>query len=464
MKRRSALKKIGLATSSGIILSSMLGACSEDDDGSGSINYDGSVIVIGAGASGLYAASLLNDKGIDVTVLEASDQIGGRVRSVRGFDDFPIELGADIVFGGESRWAEILDRLNLGLVNPLDIASDKFVFNNDVFSGADIATTPGFINSQEFALNVRAYQGPSQAISLAVGEGDIALFSRVIEGQIGNRFGSDIDRLGYRGTAEALNLSNSGTEQFLLAGNPVQDILFSEFNDILDKVQFDTVVEQVSYGGQQVVLRTSQGDFTADRVIVTVPISIIKSGLINFTPALPTLKTSALSRMGMDGALKIFMRFNRNFWGTDTRYIYGGQLVPTYFNAGVGRSERSRILLAEVYGADAERFVGMSNPEIASEILNELDIIFDNNATQNNALTEFIVMNWTEEQYIQGGYSYQMVGGTNEDRVNWAQPIDNKLYFAGEAASIEGDFGTIQGALESAEKSVEEILENIMMS
>lgn len=464
MKRRRAIKKIGLATTGGILLSNILGACSDDESPSDLITYDGTVVIIGAGAAGLYAADLLNSRGINVIILEAGDQIGGRARSVRGFDDFPVELGADIVYGNNSVWSAILDDLNLDLIDTQNNFTDKFIFENQVFTADELSNSAGFATAQEFANNINQYQGGSQPISQAIVEGDIALFSKIIEGQVGNRYGSDITRLDYRGTAESINLSVSGNEQSVVTGNPIQDILFSRFNGILDQVQFETVVQQVSYGGDQITLRTSQGDIIADKVIVTVPVSILKNGSINFTPSLPSSKTSAMSRIGMDPAIKVFLKFNRNFWGEDTHYIYGGDFVPTYVNAGAGRSDRNRVLLAEVYGAEAEALNGMTDTLIASEIVKELDLLFDGGATQNNALTEFIVMNWGSEEHIQGGYSYQMAGGTNEDRIALAESVDTKIYFAGEATNTSGDFGTIQGALESAEKATQEIIENIMVS
>ncbi|MEL7005915.1 MAG: FAD-dependent oxidoreductase [Bacteroidota bacterium] len=79
-------------------------------------------------------------------------------------------------------------------------------------------------------------------------------------------------------------------------------------------------------------------------------------------------------------------------------------------------------------------------------------------------MTEFIVQDWGTEEHIQGAYSYQMPGATNDDRVVLSQDIDSKLYFAGEATSINGDFGTMQGALESAERVTEEIIANITNS
>src|SRR5690349_9031924 len=100
MKRRAALRNIGLGLSAGLTLPSWLSSCSPGDPGP-EIEYEGTVAVIGAGASGLYVADILQSKGIKVVILEASDRLGGRIRSIRQFEDnplsnaYPIELGAE---------------------------------------------------------------------------------------------------------------------------------------------------------------------------------------------------------------------------------------------------------------------------------------------------------------------------------------------------------------------------------
>ena len=79
MRRRVALKQIGLGVSAGIVLPSWLTACSSDGDPKPNVPNDAQVVIIGAGAAGLYAADILQTKGIKVTILEASNRVGGRV-------------------------------------------------------------------------------------------------------------------------------------------------------------------------------------------------------------------------------------------------------------------------------------------------------------------------------------------------------------------------------------------------
>ena len=99
MKRRIALRTIGLGLTASVALPSWLTSCSPEDPGP-EINYDGTVAVIGAGAAGLYVADILRSKGVNVVIYEATLKLGGRIRSIRQFEEnpfsnsYPVELGA----------------------------------------------------------------------------------------------------------------------------------------------------------------------------------------------------------------------------------------------------------------------------------------------------------------------------------------------------------------------------------
>ena len=68
-------------------------ACNKNEEPN--LPFEGNVIIVGAGVSGLAAAKKLEEQGINYQILEASDKYGGRIQKNVGFADFPIDLGAE---------------------------------------------------------------------------------------------------------------------------------------------------------------------------------------------------------------------------------------------------------------------------------------------------------------------------------------------------------------------------------
>jgi len=102
--------------------------------------------------------------------------------------------------------------------------------------------------------------------------------------------------------------------------------------------------------------------------------------------------------------------------------------------------------------------------------LEELDSIYNGQATLNirrniddNSILS-VIMDWSKADFIQGGSSYLKSGGTSEDRSILAASVNQKLFFAGEATDINGDAGTVSGALRSAERASTEVLNSILTS
>jgi len=74
------------------------------------------VVVIGAGLSGLYAATILQDEGYNVTVLEADKRVGGRVLSERSVPGNP-ESGGTSFGPGYARLIDTARRFNVELID-----------------------------------------------------------------------------------------------------------------------------------------------------------------------------------------------------------------------------------------------------------------------------------------------------------------------------------------------------------
>ncbi len=492
MKRRKALQQIGAGLSAGLVLP-WLSSCKDDEPGP-EIKYGGVVGIIGAGAAGLFAGDYLINKGIKVQIFEASQRIGGRVRVLRPFDtpgaglwfnenaklssDFPVELGADRILGDEnSRWHKFVKQQSY-LTFPLSAdVPDQYWINDALIDAETASAIPAFQNSSTFLNNLGTLTGSSQTVQQAIaGSGIDASMHGVLEGWIANQYGTTNDRLAVNGLAEAQNLRTRSSDSYLLDHNPMADVLIGSFIKASDNVQLNMVVKQIDYSGDKVIVTgekqkgSSTEVFTAtfDKVIITVPVSILKSGDITFNPPLPSGKVSAMSNIGMDSAIRVMLDFRKKIWDSDFKSIYGGAKGTEYFNPGSGgRSDVARTLSVTLSGKRAEDLSSLG-VDIIPELLSELDAMFDGQATPNvrrdtTAAADYIavVQDWGKEPFIRGSMSYLKTGGTKNHRVTLGAPVGDVLFFAGEATDAEGEAGTLNGALQSAERAAQEVVSSI---
>jgi hypothetical protein len=479
---------MGLGMSAGLVLPSWLAGCKDEEDPKPKITYDGVVVVVGAGAAGLYVADILQANGIEVVLLEASNRVGGRVRSLKSIDkpslsllfnsptplsnDFSPELGAEQIIGTDSIWGKIVSQLKLSTVNLDTSASDSYFLDSALRTGASVAADPDFIAAKNFLNNLSSYTGSNVSVEQAIQAAGInARVHGILNSWIGNKNGTENDRIGIKAIAEGLSQVTRNETKLLLTDNPMQDALLSRFGNVASKVQRNKVVRNIDYTGSKVIISgdtvlspVSSESFTieADKVIVTVPASILKAGDILFNPALPADKTDALFNMEMDPSLRILLDFKINFWGKESGFLYGGSQGPEYFNSGVGRSELIKTLSITVNGAKAAA-LSLLGKDMIPVLLAELDSIYDGKATLHarrdlNDKIVCVIQDWSKENYIRGGVAYLKPEGTNQHRINLGSPINGKVFFAGEATDSKGDFGTISGALLSGERAAAEVI------
>lgn len=491
MKRRIALKQIGIGVSAGFVLPSWLAACSSDENPKPQIKHDGVVAIIGAGAAGLYAADILQQSGVKVIVLEASDRIGGRVRSLKTSDkpsqsllftspsplsnDFPVELGADQVIGSDTVWSKMVSQLDLSTVDISASFQDGYFLDDAFVDATAIESDADFVAAKSFLQNLPSYSGASTTVQQAIVEAGInPRVHKILNSWIGNKYGSSNDVLGIKPLSEGLSQLTRDQKRLFLMDNPMQDALLSRFSSVQSLVQVNKAVKVVDYTGSKIIISgdtvvsgTTTEPFTveADRVIVTVPVSVLKAGDIAFSPSLPAEKVTSLSNMEMDSAFRVLLDFKMNFWGQESAFLYGGSESPEYLNAGLGRSEGSKTLSLTVNGPKAAEFSTLGTDAIPA-ILAEMDTYFGGKASLNirkdlNDKVITVIQDWSKEKYIRGGIAYLKPEGSNQDRMNLASAINDKVFFAGEATNALGESGTINGALLSGERAAKEVLVSI---
>ncbi len=444
MDRRHFIKQSTLLSIGGLLIpSTFLSTCRKEnlfED----INYDGKVIIIGAGAAGLYAAYILKSKGINFQILEASSKYGGRLGKLTGFANFPIDTGAQWLHGKNSILGDLITKSNTTIT--LDDSETKYWFNNQL------------VNS--LPQNTDIFEGDNLP--------DISYKDYALQKGLGNEYKYIVENIAGDQGAAASRLSvfgNNQDEENWISGDgdfKFQETFFDLFDkqiasEVKDKILLNTIVSKIDYSQSEIIITASNNRlFNADKVIITVPIPILKSGDIQFIPALQNEKTNAFSKIGMDAGMKVFLKFSNKFFDQN---IIGGAICAAYADDSIGKAQSDNILLAFIMGDQAAYLTALANDTaITNALLQELDLMYNGQAT-----TSFIashVENWTTNPFVKGAYSYSTVGMGDARKIA-TQAISKKLYFAGEAMNINGHHQTVHGAVETGYREVMNILNDI---
>ena len=439
MDRRKFIKQSTLATV-GICLSTPILAQSMKNSTS---NFKGNVLIIGAGAAGLYAGYRLHQGGIPFKILEASNKIGGRMGKIEGFADYPIDRGAQWLHGKRSLLKPIIKKSKT--VIKKDKSDAYFWFKNQFTESLPInlqkklsadSSTPD-LTFKEYAIQNKFYKD----------------YEYLIE-QIAGDQGADADDLSIKWNAIEEENWRSGNKDYKFR-KTFFDLIQDEIaQPILGQIQVDTIVKEINYTTNKIeVVDHSGNTHSADKIIITTPITVLKDGDIQFTPPLPKAKIDAFQKIGMGAGMKIFLKFKEKFYHPN---IAGGKICAAYADEIEGKEGKDNVLLAFVMGHQAENLTALGSDEaIAKALIDELDIMYNGKASSN--FIKAHVENWTTHPFIRGAYSYSSVGIGNSRSIA-AQPIENKVFFAGEAMNTDGHHQTVHGAMEAANKSVEQIL------
>ena len=446
MNRRKFLKQTSILSIGGLLLpSALLSSCRPDTLFEGP-SFQGKVLIIGAGAAGLYAGYILKSKGIDFQILEASPSYGGRIGKLTGFANFPIDIGAQWMHGKNSIVGDLAKKSDTQIT--LDDGEEKYWFNNEL-----VSSLPRDINEIfEEEENVTDVSFADFAIQKGYGDE----YKNIVEAIAGDS-GADASRISaYWKIVEEENW-NAGDDDFKFE-ETFFDLIEKEIAiHVQDQIQLNTAVKQIDYSESTIqVTDTNNNVFTADKVIITVPITILKSGDIEFVPALPTEKTTAFSKIGMDAGMKVFLKFNTKFFDEN---ILGGNICAAYTDDSIGKVQDDNILLAFIMGQQAEYLTSLgSDAAITNALLQELDTMYNGQATASFVASH--VQNWTTHPFIRGAYSYSTVGMGDARKVA-SETVAKKLYFAGEAMNINGHHQTVHGAMETGYREVINLINDV---
>ncbi len=210
-----------------------------------------------------------------------------------------------------------------------------------------------------------------------------------------------------------------------------------------------TEVTRIAHDGARVHVDTSQGPVAADRVIVTVPLGVLKAQTIAFDPPLPETKRRAIERLGFGLLNKVVLSFEEPFWPESPDMI--GLVGPKQPVADLvsGLTFAGTPLLVGLRGGAAARSrEALSDQDAIGEVLAAMDAPEPTGA---------LVTRWAADPYARGSYSFLAVGSSPADLRALAEPVGERLLFAGEATH-EDFFATVHGAYMSGIREAERIL------
>jgi monoamine oxidase len=227
-----------------------------------------------------------------------------------------------------------------------------------------------------------------------------------------------------------------------------------------------TIVRSITWerGSVTVDLTSSWGEARTVRAraaIVTLPVGVLRrSGdetAVVFAPDLPTAKRDALGNIEMGHVVKVMLWFRTAFWERirEGRYRDGGFfrcIGHPFAGYWTQLPVRSELVVAWAGGPNAAAFESASPQERIARALDGFGALFDEPAIARAEFEYGVTHDWQSDPFARGAYSYVAVNG-GAARATLAAPVDDTLFFAGEATSGDGQGGTVNGALETGERA-----------
>lgn len=395
------------------------------------------VIVVGAGVSGLSAAKTLAGYGHNVVVLEARTRIGGRIATSSLWADTPVDLGAAWIHGSAGNpITTIAKAIRAPMATTL--SDSQIIYGNN--GRALDATDASHLESLRVGIQrtvAKAQNTLRTDISLqAAIEAGMQWPLRSAADQVAMRYviNSDYEQE-YGGRSSALSAMwfDSDGE---FAGD---DLLFvtgyKAVSDFLARglsIRLGEVVRRIRVQGGVVYVNTQSRTFTADKVLVTLPLGVLKAGAIEFVPRLPAAKTNAINRLGMGLLNKCILRFHRTFWADQYDWLgYIPALNGRWTEwISLSRQVGQPILVgfnAADFGREIERW---TDTEIVSSAMETLRRIYGPGTPDP---VGYQITRWASDPFAYGSYSYLPVGATPKLRTDLAAKVGQTIFFAGEA-------------------------------
>ncbi|KAL5078079.1 hypothetical protein RYX36_017063 [Vicia faba] len=402
-----------------------------------------SVIIIGAGISGISAAKVLAENGVeDILILEASDRIGGRIRK-ECFGGVSVELGAGWIAGVGGRetnpvWELAVEhnlrtcfsdysnaRYNIydqsGKLIPSGIAADSYR------KAVDSAIQKLRNEEDESIDDTIPLSTPKTPVELAI---DFILHD--FEMAEVEPISTYVDF----GDREFLVADERGYDYLLY--KMAEDFLFTSEGKILDdRLKLNKVVRELQHSRNGVRVITEDGCvYEANYVVLSVSIGVLQSDLLDFSPPLPRWKLDAIEKCDVMVYTKIFLKFPYRFWQSGPEkefFIYAHERrgYYTFWQHMDNAYPGSNLLVVTLTNGESKRVEAQSNNVTLREAMAVLRDMFGPDIPD---AIDILVPRWFNNRFQRGSYSNYPIIANRKVFHNIKAPV-GRIFFTGEHTS-----------------------------
>ena len=422
------------------------------------------VAIVGAGIAGLRAADLLHKAGIDFTIFEARDRIGGRLETTRLPDGGFYESGGEWLDADHARTLRLINELGFSLVPANQypgIAQYKGEQRPENEPWDDAVSDEEKVMAETAAICRRMKPIPWDNVDLA--DLDLKTLAEFLdencETEIGRWWlegtqrsdeGEDTDRVGLlgwlAGQLHYLDRVEGDMSMYRVPGGSAA-LLEKLAAPFKDKIELNKPLRTVQMREDAVELWFDGEMGFFDRAILTLPPKALLD--VDFFGQISFEKESAWDLIGSARAIKVSIQFRSAFWRRPdwTGRMLADKKFHQIWDAG---QDGANVMSAYICGDQAEEV--LASPDPVRLILDEIASV------EPAAHDEFVqgwVHDWINDPWAQGAFT-SLAPGSVMGALPYLNAPEGLLHFAGEYSSTWTGF--IEGALESAERVVEEIL------
>lgn len=418
------------------------------------------VIVVGAGISGLAAARQLENFGAHVTVLEARSRIGGRI-----CDEFRLGVvvgrGAQLLNGIVNNPIAVLCMQSgvkykpLSEECPLIFAQSGQVVPIKTDKRVDFHFNAMLDAVEDWRKDHKKDKPLEQSLmmmnELFLKAANISLTSQekqLLDFHLGNLEYSCGAPLG-----DVSSLHWDQNEHFSQFAGPHAlmtdglSTLIERLSDGLD-IKTEHEVTKIDYSGNNVKVhcKGSTKSMICDKVLVTIPLALLKWQSIEFVPVLPPEKSLAIRGLGCGIIEKVALKFSTRFWHSVVNganyfgHISDSESTKNHFTIFYDFSAKdphtkdyNYVLMSYLSGKAASMVRYKSDEEIVELVMVVLRKLFPDEKIPDPE--NYLVTHWWEDQFSGMSYSYVKVDSSGQDYDTMADEVQKKVYFAGEATN-----------------------------